>query len=70
MSVITRTLMDTNELVHRYDGRFPDKQRIATEALRDGSASGNARTMHKSIVEFTAAMIRVEPIARCCFRVP
>ncbi|MDE0047954.1 MAG: PIN domain-containing protein [bacterium] len=54
----TRTLIDTNILVYRYDRRFPDKQRIATEVLRDGIASGSARIAHQSIVEFVAATSR------------
>ena len=60
----TRTLIDTNILVYRYDGRFPDKQRIATEVLRDGIASGNARIAHQSIVEFVAATTRGGPERR------
>ena len=60
----TRTLIDTNILVYRYDGRFPDKQRIATEVLRDGIASGSARITHQSIVEFVAATTRGGPESR------
>lgn len=59
MSVTTRTLIDTNEPVHRYDRRFPDRQRIATEVLYDGIASGSVRMTHQSIVEFIAATTRV-----------
>ncbi len=29
-------LVDTNILVYRFDGRFPDKQKIATDILRRG----------------------------------
>ena len=58
MSVGPRTLTDTNILVFRDNGRFPDKQRIATEALRDCIASGSARIAHQSIVEFAAATTR------------
>lgn len=31
-------LVDTNILVYRHDPRFPDKQRIATQLLRDAAA--------------------------------
>ena len=57
-----RTLIDTNVLVYRYDGRFPDKQSIAAEVLREGIASGNARIPHQSIVEFVAATTRGRPV--------
>lgn len=60
----TRTLSDTDILVCRYDARFPDKQRIATEILRDGIASGSARITHQSIVEFVAATTRAGPGSR------
>ena len=59
MSVATRTLLDTNQQVHRYDGRFPDRQRIATQVLRDGITSGSTRIAHQSIVEFVAATPRI-----------
>lgn len=51
-------LVDTNVLVYRFDGRFPDKQRIASELLRDGIAAGTARLPHQAIVEFVAATTR------------
>ena len=51
-------LVDTNVLVYRYDGRFPKKQAIATELLREGIASGEARLAHQVIVEFVAATTR------------
>ena len=44
-----RTLIDTNILVYRYDDRFPDKQRIATELLCDGIAAENTRIAHQSM---------------------
>lgn len=50
-----RALIDTNDLVYRYDDRFPEKQRIADEVLREGISSGTARIAHQSIVEFVAA---------------
>ena len=56
-----QTLIDTNVLVYRYDGRFPEKQQIALDILRDGIRSGNARIPHQSIVEFVAATTRGKP---------
>ena len=53
-----RALIDTNILVYRYDSRFPEKQRIADEMLREGISSGTARIAHQSIVEFVAATTR------------
>jgi predicted nucleic acid-binding protein len=51
-------LVDTNVLVYRFDGRFPDKQRIATELLRSGIADGSIYVPHQAIVEFVAAVTR------------
>ena len=56
-----RALIDTNVLVYRYDDRFPDKQRIAVDVLRDGIATGSARIPHQSIIEFVAATTRGGP---------
>ena len=36
-------LIDTNVLVYRFDARFPEKQRVATELLRKGILDGNIR---------------------------
>ena len=52
-----RTLIDTNILVCRYDGRFPANQQIAAEVLQD-------RIAHQSIVEFVAATTRGGPESR------
>lgn len=57
----TRRLIDTNVLVYRYDGRFPDKQSIAEDVLRDGIANGDARVAHQALVEFVAAATRGGP---------
>jgi predicted nucleic acid-binding protein len=43
-------LVDTNVLVYRFDPRFPDKQRVATEVLRDGIRSGELRLAHQTVV--------------------
>lgn len=51
-------LVDTNVLVYRFDPRFPDKQRIATEVLRQGIRSGNLLLAQQSVVEFVAVVTR------------
>ncbi|HEY3357686.1 MAG TPA: PIN domain-containing protein [Polyangia bacterium] len=51
-------LVDTNVLVYRFDGRFPEKQRIATEVLRRGIADDSVRISHQAVVEFVAAVTR------------
>ena len=51
-------LVDTNVLVYRFDPRYPDKQRIATAALREGIAENEARLPHQAIVEFVAVVTR------------
>ncbi len=51
-------LIDTNILVYRYDPRFPEKQRIATELLRRGIADDSIRVPHQAIVEFVAVVMR------------
>ncbi|MCY4012937.1 MAG: PIN domain-containing protein [Gammaproteobacteria bacterium] len=57
----TRRLIDTNVLVYRYDGRFPNKQSIAEDVLRDGIANGSARVAHQALVEFVVAVTRGGP---------
>lgn len=51
-------LIDTNVLVYRFDGRFPDKQATATELLRRGIADGTLYLPHQAIVEFVAVTSR------------
>ena len=51
-------LVDTNVLVYRFDRRFPDKQRVATEVLRRGIADDTLRVPHQAIVEFVAVVTR------------
>lgn len=51
-------LIDTNILVYRFDWRFPDKQRIATELLRKGIAENSIRLPHQAVVEFIPATTR------------
>jgi predicted nucleic acid-binding protein len=52
------TLVDTNVLVYRFDARFPDKQQIATDALRAGLADGSMRVPHQAVIELVAALTR------------
>jgi predicted nucleic acid-binding protein len=51
-------LVDTNVLVYRFDGRFPDKQKRATEILRRGIIENSVRLTHQAIIEFVAAVTR------------
>ena len=51
-------LVDTNILVYRFDSRFPEKQRIATDLLRQGIVDESIRVPHQAIVEFVAAVTR------------
>jgi predicted nucleic acid-binding protein len=55
---VVGALVDTNVLVYRYDGRFPHKQKKATEILRRGIAEDSVRIPHQAIVEFVAAVTR------------
>ena len=59
-----RALIDTNILIYRYDERFPKKQSIASDVLRDGIATGSMRVPHQVIVEFVAATTRGGPEVR------
>lgn len=51
-------LVDTNVLVYRFDGRFPEKQRVATALLREGVADGSLQLPHQAVIEFVAAASR------------
>lgn len=51
-------LIDTNILVYRYDPRFPQKQRIATDLLRRAIAEDSIRVPHQAVVEFVAVVTR------------
>jgi predicted nucleic acid-binding protein len=51
-------LVDTNVLVYRFDDRFPEKRKIATEILRRGILEDSVRVPHQAIVEFVAAVTR------------
>ena len=54
-------LVDTNVLVYRFDGRFPAKQRKATDLLRRGILEDTVRVPHQAILEFVAAVSRTPP---------
>ena len=51
-------LIDTNVLVYRFDGRFPDKQAIVKDLLRAGIVDDSIRLAHQAILEFVAAVTR------------
>jgi predicted nucleic acid-binding protein len=51
-------LVDTNVLVYRFDNRFAEKQKIATEILRRGIVEDSVRLPHQAIIEFLAAVTR------------
>jgi len=51
-------LVDTNVLVYRFDSRFPERQRRATEVLRQGIRDDSIRLPHQAIIEFVAAVSR------------
>lgn len=51
-------LVDTNILVYRFDGRYPDKQKVAIDILRRGIIEDSIRVPHQAIVEFIAAVTR------------
>jgi len=51
-------LVDTNVLVYRFDNRFAEKQKIATDILRRGIQEDSIRVPHQAIVEFVAAVTR------------
>jgi predicted nucleic acid-binding protein len=55
---VVGALIDTNILIYRYDNRFPEKQKIATELLRHGIVDNSVLLPHQAIVEFVAASTR------------
>ena len=59
------SLVDTNILVYRFDGRDPVKQHRAREVLRNGLLDDSLVLAHPCIVEFIAAVTRPrEALAR------
>jgi predicted nucleic acid-binding protein len=52
-------LVDTNILVYRFDGRFPEKQAAARDLLRKGLIEDTARIPHQALLEFVAVVTRV-----------
>jgi predicted nucleic acid-binding protein len=51
-------LVDTNVIVYRFDGRFPEKQRIADELLRAGVEHASVWVPHQAIIEFVSVVTR------------
>jgi len=51
-------LVDTNVLVYRFDRRFPLKQAVANELLRNGLLEDSVRLAHQALVEFVAVVSR------------
>ena len=51
-------LIDTNLLVYRFDRRFPQKQKLATDILRRGIIENSVRVPHQAIIEFVATVTR------------
>ncbi|MGH7882114.1 MAG: PIN domain-containing protein [Candidatus Dormibacteraceae bacterium] len=51
-------LVDTNILVYRFDNRFPEKQRIATDLLQAGILENSIQIPHQAICEFVSATTR------------
>jgi len=51
-------LVDTDILVYRFDGRFPDKQKIVADIFRRGIAEDSVRIPHQAVVEFVSAVTR------------
>ena len=52
-------LIDTTVLVHRFDSRFPEKQKKAAAILRRGITDNSLRIPHQAVIEFVAASTRV-----------
>ncbi len=57
--MVAASLIDTNVLVYRFDGRFPEKQAIATKLLREGLRTDSVRIPHQAVLEFMAVVTRV-----------
>jgi predicted nucleic acid-binding protein len=57
-------LVDTNVLVYRFDGRFPEKQARADDLLRRGIESASLRLPHQAVVELLPAVTRPQSDGR------
>ena len=51
-------LVDTNVLVYRFDNRFAEKQKIASDILRRCIIVDSVRLPHQAIIEFVPAVTR------------
>lgn len=58
------SLVDTNILVYRFDLRYPEKQRIASDYLRSGLANNTVRIPHQALLEFVSAVTRTRAGSR------
>ena len=54
--MVAASLIDTNILVYRFDLRFPKKQAIATQLLRQGLSTVSIRIPHQAVLEFMAVV--------------
>ena len=63
-------LVGTNVLVYRFDPRFPEKQRVATELLRDGIEHDTVRVAHQAAETGPHAIAQVDGTVVCYFRRP
>src|SRR5213082_1667566 len=57
--IAVAALIDTNILVYRFDFRFPEKQTIATQILREGLLRDSIRIPHQALLEFMAVVGRI-----------
>ena len=59
-TAIVACLVDTNVLVYRFDPREPRKQAAAENLLRENLATGDLYLPHQAVVEFIAAVPRLQ----------
>lgn len=60
ISIVVASLIDTNILVYRFDPRFSEKQKVASDLLRDGLKKDSIRIPHQALVEFMAVVSRIQ----------
>ena len=61
---IVAALVDTNILIYRFDNRFSEKQRIATEVLRRGIIENSGRVPHQVIGRPVGGITKLPPPSR------
>jgi hypothetical protein len=59
ISTSVAALVDANVLVFRFDSRFPDKQKTATEIPSRDIAEDSVRVPHQAIMEFVPVVTRM-----------